>query len=202
MIEKLIEWDKKLLLLLNSFRASWLDPVVLLLTETFFWLPLYLFLLYVVIKTFKKKSWIPLLGVTITIVLTDRITSGFMKPFFQRLRPSREPSLDGMVQLVTDFSGEVYYGGLYGFASSHAANTFGTAFFFWLLFRKTKSWIVWLFPWAVVMTYTRIYLGAHYPGDIIVGGLVGLLCGWIGYQCQRLLTRWTEANDAAKISVQ
>jgi undecaprenyl-diphosphatase len=202
MIEKLIEWDKKLLLLLNSFRASWLDPVVLLLTETFFWLPLYLFLLYVVIKTFKKKSWIPLLGVTITIVLTDRITSGFMKPFFQRLRPSREPCLDGMVQLVTDFSGEVYYGGLYGFASSHAANTFGTAFFFWLLFRKTKSWIVWLFPWAVVMTYTRIYLGAHYPGDIIVGGLVGLLCGWIGYQCQRLLTRWTEANDAAKISVQ
>jgi undecaprenyl-diphosphatase len=202
MIEKLIEWDKKLLLLLNSFRASWLDPVVLLLTETFFWLPLYLFLLYVVIKTFKKKSWIPLLGVTITIVLTDRITSGFMKPFFQRLRPSREPSLDGMVQLVTDFSGEVYYGGLYGFASSHAANTFGTAFFFWLLFRKTKSWIVWLFPWAVVMTYTRIYLGAHYPGDIIVGGLVGLLCAWIGYQCQRLLTRWTEANDDAKISVQ
>jgi undecaprenyl-diphosphatase len=202
MIEKLIEWDKKLLLLLNSFRASWLDPVVLLLTETFFWLPLYLFLLYVVIKTFKKKSWIPLLGITLTIVLTDRITSGFMKPFFQRLRPSRDPSLQGMVQLVTDFSGEVYYGGLYGFASSHAANTFGTAFFFWLLFRKTKSWIVWLFPWAVVMTYTRIYLGAHYPGDIIVGGLVGLLCGWIGYQSQRLLTKWMDANEGSKISVQ
>jgi undecaprenyl-diphosphatase len=202
MIEKLIEWDKELLLLLNSFRASWLDPVVLLLTETFFWLPLYLFLLYVVIKTFKKKSWIPLLGITLTIVLTDRITSGFMKPFFQRLRPSRDPSLQGMVQLVTDFSGEVYYGGLYGFASSHAANTFGTAFFFWLLFRKTKSWIVWLFPWAIVMTYTRIYLGAHYPGDIIVGGLVGLLCGWIGYQSQRLLTKWMDANEGSKISVQ
>jgi undecaprenyl-diphosphatase len=202
MIEKLIEWDKKLLLLLNSFRASWLDPVVLLLTETFFWLPLYLFLLYVVIKTFKKKSWIPLLGITLTIVLTDRVTSGFMKPFFQRLRPSRDPSLQGIVQLVTDFSGEVYYGGLYGFASSHAANTFGTAFFFWLLFRKTKSWIVWLFPWAIVMTYTRIYLGAHYPGDIIVGGLVGLLCGWIGYQTQRLLTKWMEANDGSKISAQ
>jgi undecaprenyl-diphosphatase len=202
MIEKLIEWDKELLLLLNSFRASWLDPVALLLTETFFWLPLYLFLLYVVIKTFKKKSWIPLLGITLTIVLTDRVTSGFMKPFFQRLRPSRDPSLQGMVQLVTDFSGEVYYGGLYGFASSHAANTFGTAFFFWLLFRKTKSWIVWLFPWAIVMTYTRIYLGAHYPGDIIVGGLVGLLCGWIGYQSQRLLTKWMDANEGSKISVQ
>lgn len=198
MIDKLIEWDKALLLFLNGFRASWLDPVILLLTHTFFWLPLYLFLLYVVIKTFKKKAWMPLLGITITILLTDRITSGFMKPYFQRLRPSRDPSLDGLVQLVTDFSGEVYYGGLYGFASSHAANTFGTAFFFWLLFRKTKSWIVWLFPWAIVMTYTRIYLGAHYPGDILVGGLVGVLCGWIGFQTYRLITRWTALNDASK----
>lgn len=200
MIEKLIEWDKKLLLFLNSFRASWLDPVVLVLTETFFWLPLYLFLLYVVIRTFKKKSWIPLLGITVTIVLTDRITSGFMKPYFQRLRPSREPSLDGIVQLVVDFSGEIYTGGMYGFASSHSANTFGTAFFFWLLFRKTKSWVVWLFPWAVVMTYTRIYLGVHYPGDILVGGLVGLMSGWIGYQSYRLITKWTELNDEAKLA--
>jgi undecaprenyl-diphosphatase len=196
MIEKLIEWDKKLLLFLNSFRASWLDPIVLIVTETFFWLPLYLFLLYVVIKTFRKESWIALLGITTTIVLTDRITSGFMKPFFQRLRPSREPSLEGLVQLAQSFSGEVYTGGLYGFASSHAANTFGTAMFFWLLFRKTKPWVIWLFPWAVVMTYTRIYLGVHYPGDILVGGLLGLLCGWAGYLVFRTIKKYRDQRTS------
>lgn len=195
MIEKLIEWDKKLLLFFNSFRVSWLDPVVLVVTETFFWLPLYLFLLYTVVKTFRKKSWIPLLGITATIVLTDRITSGFMKPYFQRLRPSREPSLDGLVQLAQSASGEIYTGGLYGFASSHAANTFGTAMFFWLLFRNTKPWIAWLFPWAIVMTYTRLYLGVHYPGDILVGGLLGLLCGWISYRLYLFVRAWTEKRN-------
>ena len=195
MIEKLIEWDKQLLLFFNGFRVSWLDPVVLVLTETFFWLPLYLFLLYTLIRSFRKTSWIALLGITLTIVLTDRITSGFMKPYFQRLRPSREPSLEGMVQLAQSFSGEIYTGGLYGFASSHAANTFGTAMFFWLLFRREKPWIVWLFPWAILMTYTRIYLGVHYPGDILVGGILGMLCGWVSYRLYLLGKNWYDKRN-------
>lgn len=183
-MEKLIELDKELLLFLNSIHTPWLDPVMLFITHTLTWLPLYLFLLYLVIKEYKKDCWTVLLGITLTIVLADQITSGLMKPYFARLRPSQEPTLAGLVHLV-----EGYKGGLYGFASSHAANTLGTATFFFLVFRETKTWIKWLFLWAVVMTYTRIYLGVHYPGDILVGGIIGVTSGWAGYK----LYQWLKA---------
>lgn len=196
MIEKLIELDKDLLIYLNGFHADWLDPAVLLITETFFWLPLYLFLLYLIIKTYGKESWIALLAIAIVILLTDRITSGLMKPYFERLRPSRDPSLTGLIHLVKNSRGDLYFGGKYGFASSHAANTFATATFFWLLFRQTRKWIVWLFPWAIIMTYTRIYLGVHFPGDILVGGILGVICGWIGY---KIFQKTKELNDRRKI---
>jgi undecaprenyl-diphosphatase len=200
MIDKLIELDKELLIYLNGFHADWLDPAVLLVTETFFWLPLYIFLLYLIFKTYGKESWIALVAIAITIALTDRITSGLMKPYFERLRPSREPTLEGLIHLVRNWKGELYFGGKYGFASSHAANTFATATFFWLLFRSTKKCIVWLFPWAIIMTYTRIYLGVHYPGDIIVGGVIGIACGWIGFKIFKKTKEWNEKRILSRSS--
>jgi undecaprenyl-diphosphatase len=179
MLDRLLEWDRELFLFFNGLHTPWLDPVMLFFTETFVWLPLYLLLLYLVIRDYKKDCWVPLLGITITILLCDQITSGFMKPFFARLRPSQEPSLTGLIHLVNG-----YKGGMYGFASSHAANTLGTATFFTLLFRPTKPWITWLYLWAFAMTYTRLYLGVHYPGDILVGGVIGITCGWLGYAIQ------------------
>lgn len=183
-MESLLELDKDLLLFLNSFHTDWLDPIMFWLTKTIVWLPLYLFLLYLIIREFKKQTWVVLIGIGITILLADQITSGLMKPFFERLRPSREPSLEGLIHLVNG-----YTGGKYGFASGHAANTFGTATFFFLLFRNKHPWIKWIFVWAALMTYTRIYLGVHYPGDILVGGLIGCLVGWIGYKTCSFLFR-------------
>jgi len=180
-MEKIIELDKKLLLFLNSFHTPWLDPIMLFITHTLTWLPLYLFLLYLVVRDYKKEVWIILLGIALTILLSDQITSSLMKPYFERWRPSREPTLEGLVHLV-----DGYVGGKYGFASSHAANTFGTATFFFLLYRHSKKWISILFLWAAVMTYTRIYLGVHYPGDILVGGAIGILAGIAGFR----LTKW------------
>jgi undecaprenyl-diphosphatase len=182
-MESILELDRDLLLYLNSYHVDWLDPIVLVITKTTAWLPLYLFLLWLIIKNYGKQSWIPLVGIGITILLADQITSGIMKPFFERLRPSREPSLTGLVHLV-----DGYTGGKFGFASSHAANTFGTATFFSLLFRERYNWVKWLFLWAAVMTYTRIYLGVHYPGDIVVGGLIGVLAGWVGFITQQKLS--------------
>lgn len=180
MLESLLELDKEALLFFNSFHTPWLDPIMFWITKTFVWLPLYGFLLLLVIKHFKKDSWIVLIGIAITILLADQITSGFMKPFFGRLRPSREPSLQGLVYMVNG-----YAGGKYGFASSHAANTFATALFFWLLFKDRYRWLWVLFVWAVVMTYSRIYLGVHYPGDILVGMLVGFAAAFTGYKIQQ-----------------
>jgi undecaprenyl-diphosphatase len=183
-MDSIIDFDKKLLLFLNSFHLPWLDPVMLYVTKTLFWLPLYALLIFLIFKNYKKQGWYILLGVAITVLLADQITSSLMKPFFARLRPSHEPSLLGLVHLVNG-----YKGGLYGFASSHAANTFGTALFVWLALKPFYKWIGWIFLWATLMTYTRIYLGVHYPGDILVGAMVGLGSGWVGYQSSNWVMR-------------
>jgi undecaprenyl-diphosphatase len=184
MIDELIEIDKKVLIFLNSFHSPLLDPVMLVITKTFFWTPLYLFLIFLLFKNFKKEAWFILIGAAATILLCDQITSTLMKPFFERLRPSHDPSMQGLLHFVGD-----YRGGLYGFSSGHAANTLGVSLFVWLTMRSVYRWMGFIFVWAILMTYTRIYLGVHYPGDIMVGGSIGLICGWIGYKLSEYLRR-------------
>lgn len=185
MIDQLLELDKELFLFLNGLHAPWLDMPMDYLSEKYFWIPLHAFLLAHVVLTFKKQSIIILVALVITIALSDQSTTRFMKPLFERLRPSHEPSLEGLVHLVDN-----YKGGRYGFASSHAANTFGVALFLTLLFRKSKPWMAWLFAWAALVSYTRIYLGVHYPGDILVGALIGMLWALISYgTCRWILNR-------------
>ncbi len=177
MIEQLKEWDEQFLLFLNQFHTGWLDPAVLFITKTEAWIPLYALLIFLIFKNYKKEGWLVLAGVVMTVLLADQITSTVMKPFFHRLRPSNEPSLEGILHIV-----DGYRGGLYGFASSHAANTTGVAFLCFLVLRNAYKWMGLIFIWAFIMSYTRIYLGVHYPGDIIVGALVGLLSGYAGYR--------------------
>jgi undecaprenyl-diphosphatase len=105
-----------------------------------------------------------------------------MKPFFKRLRPSRDPALKELVHTVNG-----YKNGKYGFASRHAANTMGIAFFFWLLFANRYRWIWILFIWATVVSYSRIYLGVHFPGDILVGMLIGILSGYFCFSLNKKL---------------
>jgi len=182
---ELLELDKKILLWLNGFHTPGIDSVMILMTKTIFWLPLYLVLTYFLFKRFKVEGWFILGAAGLSILLADQITSGFMKPFFARLRPSHEPSLEGMIHLVNE-----YKGGLYGFASSHAANTFAIAFLIWRVFKDGSKWAALIFLWAFVMSYTRIYLGVHYPGDIFFGALVGILSGWIGFT----FSQWLKAK--------
>lgn len=174
-MDQVIALDKALFLLLNRQHTLWLDPVMVFLSNTWCWLPLYLILVVQIVRMYKSKSWIPLLAIALVILMSDQITTTLMKPFFARVRPSHEPSLVNLIHLVNG-----YKGGLYGFASSHAANTFGVATFLSLLFQQ-KPWHLWLFVWPVVVSYSRIYLGVHYPGDILAGAIVGILCGWVAF---------------------
>ena len=183
-MEQILALDREWLISINSFHTSWLDPVMFWITMTEVWTPLFIFLLFLILRNYGTKSWVVLVGVALTIFATDQITSSLMKPYFARLRPSQEPSLEGIIHLVNG-----YRGGMYGFASSHAANTFGTAMFLWLLFRRQYRWVVLLFLWAGIMTYSRIYLGVHYPGDILAGALVGLVAGTAGFKLTQFLDR-------------
>lgn len=176
-MEKLLELDRRIFIELNSsFRNPFVDQLMMFLSTTYAWIPLHLFLLYLLVRNYRKQTWLILLAIGLTILLADQITSSIMKPFFERLRPSHEPSLAEQVFLVNK-----YRGGRFGFASSHAANTFGIATLMWLVLRMYRPWISLLFAWALLVGYTRIYLGVHYPGDILVGFLIGWICALASY---------------------
>ena len=179
MLEKISKWDQALFLWLNQYHLDLLDPIVYFFTQTLPWVPLYLFLIFLVWKAYGKQGWWVILGVLFAILLADQITSALMKPFFERLRPCHDVLLNGMIHNYGKC------GGMYGFASSHAANSFAiaTAMYLGLSFKFPS--VRWLFLWAVFFSYTRIYLGVHYPGDILVGALVGTLSGMAGYRLFR-----------------
>ncbi|WKV10706.1 phosphatase PAP2 family protein [Marivirga harenae] len=174
MIESLIELDQQLFLWLNGLHADWLDPIMLFITKRNPWIPLYALILFLVIRKLKWQSWSMILAFALLITLADQAASGFFKPFFERLRPCHDPAIQGLVHMVKGC------GGQYGFASSHASNTFALAFFLWFIYRNSYAKI--MIAWAVVVSYSRIYVGVHYPGDIIMGAILGVLAAIVTFQ--------------------
>ena len=171
-IDQLISFDKSVFLSLNGSNSDFLDGIFLSITETTTWIPLFLCMLYVVIKNNNTRRCLILLGLTVLLVVaTDQFSSGLCKPFFHRLRPSHDPSMADLVDLVNG-----HRSGLYSFISGHATNTFAIATYFSLIFRYRRTSAV-LFSWALISSYSRIYLGLHYPGDIITGAISGTLIG-------------------------
>jgi undecaprenyl-diphosphatase len=189
MLEWLLEADTTAFLLLNGLHTTWLDSLMMFLTAELSSLPLYLLLLWLAYQKLTKRNLgACLLAVAMVIALADQTTSALMKPYFQRLRPSHEVNLASKIHLVKDSKGDFYRGGKYGFASSHAANTFAVALFFFLLFGKQARFRG-LFIWAFLISYTRIYLGVHYPLDIICGALVGMAWAWLFF---RLFSKFSQ----------
>lgn len=175
MIEKLKAIDEELFIWLNSFHADWLDPIVFQMTETVTWIPFYGILIYFIYRADHKGIWWVLGGAALTILISDQVTSGLMKPFFERLRPCHEERLDGVIHNYGRC------GGLFGFVSSHAANTFAIATFLNLKIRDNLPYLKWIFLWAFIISYTRIYLGVHYPFDILLGAVIGVAAGWVSW---------------------
>ncbi len=179
-MEALISFDKELFLVLNSLHSQSFDFIMYWITDKFFWIPLYLVLIILIIQKFKFQSLLILLSIAVLILLVDQTTSTLMKPFFSRLRPCHDTSISTLVHLVTPC------GGKYGFISGHAANTFSIATFLYMIF-ATKRW-VWLFFWAGVVSYSRLYVGVHYPLDILAGVLYGVIIGAIIHRINVMLT--------------
>jgi undecaprenyl-diphosphatase len=171
----LISADYDFTLFLNGIHSPFWDHFFVLISKVVIWIPLYLAFIYVIIKKEGKAGWWIILSMILVVVLSDQISSGVLKPLVERLRPSRDPLLLGKIHLVNN-----YIGGMYGFVSSHAANTAGIALFL-SLWLKNKWTILLLVFWTLLTSYSRVYLGVHFVGDVICGTLVGVLAAWLIY---------------------
>lgn len=184
MIETLQHWDAALLLKLNSFHNPFWDQVMSVATGRFIWVPLYVFLFVFLLLRFRKKMLILVPTIALLILCADQ-TSRVFKYACKRDRPCYN------VEIMDELNVPDGCGGQYGFVSSHAANTFGLAMFIFLLWkgRRGRGWWLLLFVWAGFVSYTRIYLGVHYPLDIACGALVGIAAAFLVHWMYR---RWLE----------
>lgn len=172
-MEELIQLDKQLLLWFNGSDSLFLDGLVETLTTATTWIPLYLGLFYLVLKNNDniQKVLLVLGCAGLCVFLAGSLNDLFVKPWVARWRPSRDPEIAMLVDVVNG-----YRGGRYGFFSSHAANTFSLAIFFTLLVRS-KVLSVAMILWSLLNCWTRLYLGVHFPGDILCGLLWGGVVG-------------------------
>ena len=177
-MEEIIHFDKELLLMVNGSDSLFLDYLILILTNAKTWIPLYLGLFYVVLKSNKNvREVLLILGAAgLCYLLAGAVDDGIVKPLVARWRPTHDPEIGSLVDVVNG-----YRGGKYGFFSAHAANTFSIAIFFSLLMRQ-RLLTCSLVAYSLINCYTRLYLGVHYPGDITVGLLWGGFVGWLVYR--------------------
>ncbi len=182
-MEALSTIDSDLFLFLNGLHADWMDGVMVLITQMWVWLPLYLLLIYWTVKQYGKRCWWIFLAVALVVLCSDQLSAHVCKPLFQRLRPCYNADLQGLIHLPKGIAG-----GQYGFVSSHAANTFAIAAFLTAALRKNYKWMgIALYLWAFISSYSRIYIGYHYPGDILCGAVLGILVGLTLWKVFQLL---------------
>ncbi|MFT6631636.1 MAG: undecaprenyl-diphosphatase [Bacteriovoracaceae bacterium] len=178
MINFLNEIDTSLFLALNEMNSPFLDPIMLAISyNKFIFMTLLIALIAYGFTIYKKYIFLAFFFCLIGFGLSDSISSKGFKDNIKRLRPCHNEVLRGNVHTA----GKQCWGGKYGFVSSHASNSFAIAIFFWLLFKKRKRFHL-LFLYASLVSYSRIYLARHYPGDIFFGALLGLLCGYIAFK--------------------
>ena len=182
-MDSLSNIDTDLFLYLNGLHANWLDKVMIAVTQMWVWAPLYLLLIYWTVKQYGKRCWWVFLAVGVVVLCSDQLSAHVCKPFFQRLRPCYNPVLQDLIYLPKGMAG-----GRFGFVSSHAANTFAVAAFLTPVLRNYRPWLgIVLYLWAFISSYSRIYLGFHYPGDILCGAILGILIGLILWRVFQLV---------------
>jgi undecaprenyl-diphosphatase len=160
-------WDESVFKLINEAHSDALDLVMIFMSKKYVWIPLYIFLIWKIYQANQKAIKAALVYITLAILWADQISSSLLKPLVKRLRPSHVEAFQSWIHTPNGA------GGLYGFCSSHAANSFAIAVCFYLL-TKNKAISILLLLWAGMVSYSRVYLGVHYPLDVITGAFVGL----------------------------
>lgn len=172
MLERLIELDRDLLVYLNSFGSEFFDPFWEFITKQVNWIPVFAIIAYL---TFKRLGWrhaLMVVGViALLIAFTDQTTNLF-KNGFQRLRPGNNPEIAGVIRAIQHRKS-------FSFISGHASNSMAAAFFLYHVLKPYLKYMGFIFIWPLIFAYSRIYLGLHYPGDILMGYLWGILTGWL-----------------------
>lgn len=186
MLEFLGNIDTHLFIFLNGINSPFWDKIMWWISGSKSWIPMYAVIVGFMIYKFRWKAVIALVFVAITVTLSDQISVHAFKDVFQRLRPCHNPKLQDIVHIVHNKCG-----GKYGFVSSHAANTFAVAFFLSKLF-KNRNFSIFIFAWATVVSYSRVYLGVHYPFDVLGGAIVGSIIGYLTY----LLYNYTQQKTS------
>jgi undecaprenyl-diphosphatase len=169
-METFLELDRAVLLWLNGLHTPWADDLMTWWTNKYSWLVPAVVLVVGVCWKLKRRALLLLLLLATCITCTDRVTSGLLKPTVQRPRPCHDETVRPLLHLVNN-----QCGGRFGFASSHAANSAALAGLVGLAMRSTWPWLVWVLgAWAFVNSYSRLYLGVHYPSDVLAGWAIGL----------------------------
>lgn len=183
MLDYLNDIDTEVLLAINGLHGTFQDAFWWLISAKWASVLLVLAFIWVLLHQNRRHALLTLAMLVLAFVLADQISSGLIKHMVERLRPSQDPSLDNMIHIVNN-----YRGGKFGFVSSHAANSFAAATLIALIMRHRLVTIS-LFTWALLQCYSRVYLGVHYPGDILGGMVVGILVGCIVWYLMRWIQR-------------
>lgn len=176
LLHKLEQWDQWLFIQVNNHQSnSFFDAIMPYIRNSFFWAPVYLFLFFFIVINFKKNRWWWVIFFLCIVSLTDMTSSRLVKEAFERLRPCRDPDFFQHVRLLVNSCS-----GGYSFTSSHAANHFGMATFMFLTLRPVIGKWIWLvFAWAAIIGYAQVYVGVHYPFDVLGGAAIGFAFGWV-----------------------
>lgn len=182
-IHQLEQIDTEVFLFFNGMHCELFDYFMMIVSHRFAWIPFYAAFIWVMIVNFHWKVILTtILAVALLVLLCDQTASGLLKPMVERLRPSNlDNPISPMVHVVNE-----YRGGRYGFPSSHSANSWGVTFLAMYLVRS-RNLNIFMMIWAAIVSYSRTYLGVHYPGDLLVGMLIGFVMAslvfWIYQHC-------------------
>lgn len=201
MIEYLNDIDSTALLTVNGWNSAFQDAFWWMISAKWASVLLMLTLLWLLMHQNRRHALLTIVMLVLAFTVADQLSSGLIKHLVERPRPTHDPSLESLVHVVNG-----YRGGMYGFVSSHAANSFAAATLIALIIRY-RVVLVSLFSWSLLQCYSRVYLGVHYPGDILGGICVGIITGVLVWQLMRWIERrWSlpvghyTRNDAILIA--